>query len=134
MIRRYLLVGCFALLPLVVTVWVVRMIFSFLVDVFLGPLTWASLQMELKPPPYWQIALISIVGTILYFEAEGRDGGDMAALLAARDRRLAGPTAPARGLFLWSVDYYPEPRRPGSGAERARSYGEIRVREESPDE
>lgn len=76
----------------------------------------------------------SIVGTILYFEAEGRDGGDMAALLAARDRRLAGPTAPARGLFLWSVDYYPEPRRPGSGAERARSYGEIRVREESPDE
>ncbi|HNX31346.1 MAG TPA: DUF502 domain-containing protein [Holophaga sp.] len=65
MIRRYLLVGCFALLPLVVTVWVVRMIFSFLVDVFLGPLTWASLQMELKPPPYWQIALISIVGTIL---------------------------------------------------------------------
>jgi tRNA pseudouridine38-40 synthase len=76
----------------------------------------------------------SIVGTILYFEAEGRRGEDMAALLAARDRKLAGPTAPARGLFLWNVEYYPEPRRPGSGAERARSYGEKRVREESRNE
>lgn len=67
----------------------------------------------------------SIVGTILYFEAEGKGAADMAALLAARDRKLAGPTAPARGLFLWNVEYYPEPRRPGSGAQRVRSYGDF---------
>ena len=29
---------------------------------------------------------------------------------------LAGATAPARGLFLWNVEYYPEPRKPGRGA------------------
>jgi uncharacterized membrane protein len=65
MIRKYLIVGCFTLLPLVVTVWIVRAIFSILVDAFREPLTWASLQMELKPPAYWEIALASAVGTIL---------------------------------------------------------------------
>lgn len=76
----------------------------------------------------------SIVGTILYFEAEGRAGADMAALIAARDRRLAGPTAPARGLFLWNVEYYPEPTRRGIGARRAASHGETLASEEPQDE
>jgi len=65
MIRKYLIVGCFTLLPLVVTVWVVRAIFSILVDSFREPLTWASLHMELKPPVYWEIALASAVATVL---------------------------------------------------------------------
>ena len=65
MIRKYLIVGCFTLLPLVVTVWIVRAIFSILVDAFREPLTWASLQMELKSPAYWEIALFSAVGTVL---------------------------------------------------------------------
>jgi len=30
---------------------------------------------------------------------------DIPAILAAHDRTLAGPTAPARGLFLHSVEY-----------------------------
>jgi uncharacterized membrane protein len=65
MIRKYLIVGCFTLLPLVVTVWIVRAIFSILVDAFREPLTWASFQMELKSPAYWEIALVSAVSTIL---------------------------------------------------------------------
>ncbi len=70
----------------------------------------------------------SLVGSILYYEEESRRalGEDLAArramcaarmlaALSSRDRRLAGPTAPARGLFLWNVEYYPRPTRPGRG-------------------
>jgi tRNA pseudouridine38-40 synthase len=77
----------------------------------------------------------SLVGSMLHYEAraaeqvgcpaEGgafrekeraiRTAGFMAEALAARDRGLAGPTAPARGLFLWNVEYYASPTRPGRG-------------------
>ena len=39
----------------------------------------------------------------------------MEAALRSKDRSLAGPTAPARGLFLWNVEYYASPTRPGRG-------------------
>jgi tRNA pseudouridine38-40 synthase len=74
----------------------------------------------------------SLVGSMLHYEAEGsresvaegsgaathaRDAAArrMAEALVARDRSLAGPTAPARGLFLWSVEHYAVPTRPGRG-------------------
>lgn len=57
----------------------------------------------------------SIVGTLLDCEAAGRGPADFRALLGARDRAAAGPTAPARGLFLWNVEYYASPTRPGRG-------------------
>jgi tRNA pseudouridine38-40 synthase len=92
----------------------------------------------------------SLVGSMLYYEglaageagrspaarpAEGgarvngralRSAELMASALAARDRRMAGPTAPAHGLFLWNVEYYPSPTRPGRGdywTERPRPEG-----------
>ncbi len=34
--------------------------------------------------------------------------GDIPGILAGRDRALAGPTLPAKGLFLWDVAYAPE--------------------------
>lgn len=58
----------------------------------------------------------SIVGSLLFYEAEGKGPEDFRAMLESRDRRAAGPTAPARGLFLWNVEYYPEPRRPAAAA------------------
>jgi tRNA pseudouridine38-40 synthase len=48
----------------------------------------------------------SVLGTLLFFEE--RDLGPEALLLALErgDHRLAGPTLPGRGLFLWHIDYY----------------------------
>ncbi|MGH0029827.1 MAG: tRNA pseudouridine(38-40) synthase TruA [Myxococcota bacterium] len=47
----------------------------------------------------------NLVGTLLEVGAGRRDPAGMPALLAARDRSRAGPTAPARALTLVRVDY-----------------------------
>ncbi|MBN1242324.1 MAG: tRNA pseudouridine(38-40) synthase TruA [Spirochaetales bacterium] len=55
----------------------------------------------------------SLVGSMIELEAAGGGGDEFRAALDARDRARAGATAPARGLFLWNVDYYPTPTRRG---------------------
>lgn len=50
----------------------------------------------------------NIVGTLVEVGLKKRPPADIAHLLAMRDRKLAGPTAPAHGLCLTSVRY-PEP-------------------------
>jgi tRNA pseudouridine38-40 synthase len=47
----------------------------------------------------------NLVGTFVDAAAGRIAPESIAAILAARDRRTAGPTAPARGLFLVSVEY-----------------------------
>ena len=47
----------------------------------------------------------SLVGTILAVEAEGASPCRFVELLKGRDRKLAGDTAPAKGLFLFRVIY-----------------------------
>jgi tRNA pseudouridine38-40 synthase len=47
----------------------------------------------------------NIVGTALWIEENGGGRDEMADILAARRRSAAGPTAPARGLFLEKVVY-----------------------------
>ncbi len=47
----------------------------------------------------------NLVGTFVQIGAGRRSPADIPAILAARDRRAAGPTAPARGLFLVEVHY-----------------------------
>lgn len=47
----------------------------------------------------------NMVGTLLDVGRGNVRGTDVEAILEARDRRAAGPTAPARGLFLASVEY-----------------------------
>lgn len=49
----------------------------------------------------------NLVGTLLEVGSGRRDPASLPALLAAQDRREAGPTAPARGLTLVRVDYGP---------------------------
>jgi tRNA pseudouridine38-40 synthase len=46
-----------------------------------------------------------IVGMLLDVGAGKREPADVAAMLAARDRRVAGPTAPPQGLVLAGVAY-----------------------------
>ena len=49
----------------------------------------------------------AIAGTLVEVGQGRRAAGSMADVLAARRRACAGPTAPARGLFLARVDYQP---------------------------
>jgi tRNA pseudouridine38-40 synthase len=49
----------------------------------------------------------SIVGTLLDFEQRGEEPQAVRNLLLSKDRSLAGPTAPAQGLYLYRV-YYEE--------------------------
>jgi tRNA pseudouridine38-40 synthase len=56
----------------------------------------------------------NVAGTLLQVGLGERAAGSLPALLAARDRRRAGPTAPARGLTLVRVAYDARiPRNPG---------------------
>lgn len=52
----------------------------------------------------------SLVGSMLAYERDGMDKAEMARRLAAKDRELAGPSAPAWGLFLHRVRYEHEQR------------------------
>jgi tRNA pseudouridine38-40 synthase len=47
----------------------------------------------------------NIVGTLVEVGRHERGTGEFAGLLSSRDRRLAGPTAPAHGLCLIKIDY-----------------------------
>ena len=57
----------------------------------------------------------NIVGSLLKVGTGERPAGWIAELLAARDRTLAGPTAPAEGLYLVAVQYPDEYGLPESG-------------------
>jgi tRNA pseudouridine38-40 synthase len=47
----------------------------------------------------------TIVGTLVEIGTGKRSANEVKAVLESRDRRRAGPTAPARGLFLVKVEY-----------------------------
>jgi len=47
----------------------------------------------------------NLVGTFLLVGKETLNGEDFGGILGARDRSASGPTAPASGLYLVSVEY-----------------------------
>ena len=50
----------------------------------------------------------SLVGSMLEFAKRGAPVSEFASALEAKDRFLAGKTAPSDGLYLWRVSYDPE--------------------------
>ena len=54
----------------------------------------------------------NIVGTLIEVQDSSDPIAALATILASRDRRQAGATAPACGLYLWQVEYPPRFRIP----------------------
>ena len=67
---------------------------------------------ELTANAYLHHMVRNIAGTLLEVQKGADPAGAMARVLAGRDRRLAGMTAPAAGLYLWHVEYAPAHRIP----------------------
>jgi tRNA pseudouridine38-40 synthase len=77
-----------------------------------GDMIW----LEIKANAYLHHMVRNIVGTLLKVQAGADPAAEMAEILGARERRLAGVTAPAAGLYLWRVLYpahYAIPDPPG---------------------
>ena len=63
------------------------------------------LTIEIEANGFLHTMMRGIVGTLLDVGRGHRPPGTIARILKTRDRRLLGPTAPARGLSLLSVTY-----------------------------
>jgi tRNA pseudouridine38-40 synthase len=48
----------------------------------------------------------SVLGTLLFFEERDLPPGALCDALDRGEHRLAGPTLPGQGLFLWKIEYY----------------------------
>ena len=76
----------------------------------------AEIRLEVEGSGFLRHMVRNIAGTLLEVGRGRREPGDLPALMAARDRTQAGPTAPAHGLTLVRVDYGDiELRQPASG-------------------
>jgi tRNA pseudouridine38-40 synthase len=61
--------------------------------------------LEIVANAYLHHMVRNIAGTLLEVQREADPKGAMARILQGGERRLAGATAPAAGLYLWRVEY-----------------------------
>jgi tRNA pseudouridine38-40 synthase len=64
-----------------------------------------TVWLEIEANAYLHHMVRNIVGTLLDVQVEADPVGAMARILAGGNRREAGVTAPAAGLYLWRVEY-----------------------------
>jgi len=67
------------------------------------------LTFEIEASAFCQQMVRAIVGTLVEVGRGRRRAGDLAGILAGRDRGAAGQLAPPHGLMLWRVRYADEP-------------------------
>lgn len=65
----------------------------------------SSLVFHISADRFLRNMVRAIVGTLVEIGLGKREVGDMAKVLEAKDRRLAGESAPAHGLYLTRVSY-----------------------------
>ena len=75
------------------------------------------LWLEIKATAYLHHMVRNIVGTLLDVQRGPDPRAAMTKVLMSADRRYAGATAPAAGLFLWRVEYPPIYGIPSSPAQ-----------------
>jgi tRNA pseudouridine38-40 synthase len=64
-----------------------------------------TVWLEIEANAYLHHMVRNIVGTLLEVQREPDPAAAMARILAGGERRQAGVTAPAAGLYLWRVEY-----------------------------
>ena len=72
--------------------------------------SWASpepdiLEFTIRGDGFLKQMVRNIVGTVIDLNQEGQPANRVKEMLATLDRRQAGPTAPAQGLFLEQINY-----------------------------
>jgi tRNA pseudouridine38-40 synthase len=72
--------------------------------------TWSEvgddlLRFEIEASSFCQQMVRSLVGTMVEVGSGKRRAGEMAGVVRARDRQMAGEIAPPHGLCLWEVTY-----------------------------
>ncbi len=72
--------------------------------------------LEIKANAYLHHMVRNIVGTLIDVQRAADPAAAMAGVLAGGNRRFAGATAPAAGLYLWQVDYPPVYEIPSAAA------------------
>ena len=65
------------------------------------------LWLEIAANAYLHHMVRNVVGTLLDAQREPDPAAAVARVLASGNRRFAGATAPAAGLYLWQVEYPP---------------------------
>jgi tRNA pseudouridine38-40 synthase len=65
------------------------------------------LWLEITANAYLHHMVRNIVGTLIAVQGQADPAAAMARILECGERRVAGATAPAGGLYLWRVEYPP---------------------------